>query len=83
MDAARDAASRSRCTNGPAPKSQPARQPVYAYMFSRVHPYVAGVKFSDHDPNTVGVYHTADVPYLARNARQPEHVPQDARLGPR
>jgi para-nitrobenzyl esterase len=39
------------------------KAPVYAYMFSRVHPYAAGVTFSDHDPRTVGAYHTADVPY--------------------
>jgi para-nitrobenzyl esterase len=39
------------------------KAPVYAYLFSRVHPYVEGVTFSDHDPKTVGAYHTGDVPY--------------------
>ena len=33
------------------------------YLFSRVHPYAPGVKFSDHDPATIGAYHTGDVPY--------------------
>ena len=46
---------------GPAPKRN-GKAPAYVYMFSRVHPYAPGVKFSDHD-RTVGVYHTADVPY--------------------
>jgi len=39
------------------------KQPVYPYMFSRVQPYTAGVTFADHNPATVGSYHTADVPY--------------------
>jgi para-nitrobenzyl esterase len=39
------------------------KQPAYVYLFSRVHPYVNGVTFSDHDPRTVGAYHTGDVPY--------------------
>jgi para-nitrobenzyl esterase len=36
---------------------------AYLYLFSRVHPYAPGVKFSDHDPATIGAYHTGDVPY--------------------
>jgi para-nitrobenzyl esterase len=39
------------------------KAPVYMSMFSRVHPYVDGVAFSDHDPKTVGAYHTGEVPY--------------------
>ena len=39
------------------------KSPAYMYLFSRVHPYAPGVKFSDHDPATIGAYHTADVPY--------------------
>jgi para-nitrobenzyl esterase len=39
------------------------KAPVFAYFFSRVHPYVPGVTFADHDPATVGAYHTGDVPY--------------------
>lgn len=37
--------------------------PVYAWLFDRVHPYHPGISFADHDPATVGAYHTADVPY--------------------
>lgn len=36
---------------------------VYGYQFSRVQPYTPGITFADHDPATVGAYHTADVPY--------------------
>jgi len=39
------------------------KAPVYAYLFSRVHPYAPGVTFSDHDPKTVGAYHSGDIPY--------------------
>jgi para-nitrobenzyl esterase len=39
------------------------KAPAYVYLFSRVHPYAPGVTFSDHDPRTVGAYHTGDVPY--------------------
>jgi para-nitrobenzyl esterase len=39
------------------------KAPVYMSMFSRVHPYVDGVAFSDHDTKTVGAYHTGEVPY--------------------
>lgn len=39
------------------------KQPAYVFMFSRVHPYTPGVVIENHDPATVGAYHTADVPY--------------------
>jgi para-nitrobenzyl esterase len=39
------------------------KSPVYAYLFSRIHPYTPGVTFSDHDPKTVGAYHSGDIPY--------------------
>jgi para-nitrobenzyl esterase len=39
------------------------KAPVYVYEFTRSHPYVQGVAFSDHDPQTAGAYHTSDLPY--------------------
>jgi para-nitrobenzyl esterase len=39
------------------------KAPVHAYFFTRVHPYRPGVPFADHDPATVGAYHSADIPY--------------------
>ena len=32
------------------------------YMFSRVHPFAEDPKLFDH-PQTIGAYHTSDVPY--------------------
>jgi para-nitrobenzyl esterase len=42
------------------------RQPAYAYLFTRRQPYAPGITFSDHDPATVGAYHSGDVPYWLR-----------------
>lgn len=43
------------------------KAPVYGYFFSRRQPYVDGVSFADHDPATVGAYHTGEVPYFLRS----------------
>ena len=32
-------------------------------LFTHKHPYAPGVRFADQNPETVGAYHTADVPY--------------------
>jgi para-nitrobenzyl esterase len=42
------------------------RAPTYGYFFTRRQPYVAGITFADHDPATVGAYHTGEVPYFLR-----------------
>lgn len=39
------------------------KSPSWGWLFTRRQPYSAGVRFADHDPATVGVYHTGDVPY--------------------
>lgn len=39
------------------------KAPAYGYFFTRAQPYRPGVTFADHDPATVGAYHTGDVPY--------------------
>ncbi len=36
---------------------------AYLFRFSRTQPYVPDITFADHNPATVGAYHTADVPY--------------------
>ncbi|WP_174279219.1 carboxylesterase/lipase family protein, partial [Sphingomonas bacterium] len=41
-------------------------QPAYGYFFTRRQPYAPGITFSDHDPATVGAYHSGDVPYWLR-----------------
>jgi para-nitrobenzyl esterase len=40
--------------------------PAFGYFFTRRQPYVPGITFSDHDPATVGAYHTGEVPYFLR-----------------
>jgi para-nitrobenzyl esterase len=42
------------------------KAPAFGYFFTRRQPYVDGISFSDHDPATVGAYHTGDVPYFLR-----------------
>ncbi len=37
--------------------------PSYIDQFMRKHPYVPGVKIADQNIETIGAYHTADVPY--------------------
>jgi para-nitrobenzyl esterase len=44
-------------------QSAGGKAPVFAYFFTRTQPYRPGVTFADHDPATVGAYHTGDVPY--------------------
>ena len=44
-------------------QAKTGKAPVYINVFSRVHPYAPGITFSDHDPKTVGAYHTGEVPY--------------------
>jgi|SRR6056300_268421 para-nitrobenzyl esterase len=39
-------------------------EPVFAYFYSKVHPYAEGVEFRDHNPQTAGAYHTGEVPYF-------------------
>jgi para-nitrobenzyl esterase len=43
------------------------KAPAYGYFFTRRQPYVDGTSFSDHDPATVGAYHTGEVPYFLRS----------------
>ncbi len=47
--------------------AQASKAPAYAYFFTRRQPYAAGITFSDHDPATVGAYHTGEVPYFLRS----------------
>jgi para-nitrobenzyl esterase len=43
---------------------QHGKAPTFGYFFTRRQPYTAGITFSDHDPATVGAYHTGEVPYF-------------------
>jgi para-nitrobenzyl esterase len=61
--AAREAGMETTMRNWALAQIATGKAPVYISMFSRVHPYVDGVTFSDHNPKTVGAYHTGEVPY--------------------
>jgi para-nitrobenzyl esterase len=43
-----------------------SKAPAYGYFFTRRQPYADGISFADHDPATVGAYHTGEVPYFLR-----------------
>jgi para-nitrobenzyl esterase len=63
LDIARDATLGLQMRTWARAQTSTGKSPAFLYLFSRVHPYTPGVKFSDHDPTTIGAYHTADVPY--------------------
>lgn len=60
---ARESGLERNAHNCAALASQYMKSKVYIDMYSRKHPYVSGVKIADHDIDTVGAYHTGDIPY--------------------
>lgn len=44
-------------------QSKHNKSAAYVSIFSHKHPYVPGVQIADQNPETIGAYHTADVPY--------------------
>jgi para-nitrobenzyl esterase len=65
-DIARDASVGRQMADWARFQQRHGKAPAYAYLFARRQPYTAGVTFNDHDPATVGAYHTGDVPYWLR-----------------
>lgn len=65
-DIARDSTVGRQMADWAIQQQRHGRQPAYAYLFTRRQPYAPGISFSDHDPATVGAYHTGDVPYWLR-----------------
>jgi para-nitrobenzyl esterase len=63
LDIGRDATLGLQMRSWARAQTRTGEKPAFLYLFTRVHPYVPGVKFSDHDPTTVGAYHSADIPY--------------------
>ncbi|RPJ80152.1 MAG: carboxylesterase, partial [Acidobacteria bacterium] len=61
--AAREAGMESTMRAWARAQAKTGKAPVWVNVFSRVHPYAPGVTFTDHDPKTVGAYHTGEVPY--------------------
>jgi para-nitrobenzyl esterase len=66
VDIMRDMSVGSQMFNWARDNSQFGKAPAYGYFFTRRQPYKAGVTFIDHDPATVGAYHTGEVPYFLR-----------------
>jgi len=44
-------------------QNQYANSQAYITVFARKHPYVPGVEIADQDPETIGAYHTSEIPY--------------------
>lgn len=61
--AAREGAVERGARNWAIAQAKSGKAPVWLFMYSRVHPYIPGVKIADQDTATVGAYHTSDVPY--------------------
>jgi para-nitrobenzyl esterase len=62
LTAAREGQAEAGTRNWALAQSAAGKAPFYMYMFSRVHPFADGVKFFDN-PQSIGAYHTSDVPY--------------------
>lgn len=65
-DIARDATVGAQMAQWAGYQRRFGHAPAYAFHFTRRQPYAPGITFSDHDPATVGAYHTGDVPYWLR-----------------
>ncbi|MDE2596645.1 MAG: carboxylesterase family protein [Sphingomonadales bacterium] len=66
VDVMRDMSVGSQMFNWAKANTAYGTAPAYGYFFTRRHPYTAGITFADHDPATVGAYHTGEVPYFLR-----------------
>lgn len=64
VDISRDTSMASAVRDWAIAQTSHGESPVYAYIYSRTQPYAEGITFADHDPATVGAYHTVEVPYF-------------------
>jgi para-nitrobenzyl esterase len=60
---AREAGLETNARNCAAMQAQYAKSKTYIDTFSRKHPYAPGVKIADQNTDTIGAYHTGDIPY--------------------
>ncbi len=67
VDITRDMTVGSQMFNWASAAARSGTKPVWGYFFTRRQPYAPGITFVDHDPATVGAYHTGEVPYFLRN----------------
>lgn len=66
VDIGRDSSLGLQMSGWAQAQAQFGKAPIYAYFFTRRHPYASGITFIDHDPATVGAYHSAEIPYFLR-----------------
>jgi para-nitrobenzyl esterase len=65
-DIARDSSVGAQMANWAKAQARYGQSPAYAYFFTRRQPYAPGITFIDHDPATVGAYHSGEIPYFLR-----------------
>jgi para-nitrobenzyl esterase len=65
-DIGRDSSVGAQMANWARAQAKFSRAPAYAYFFTRRQPYAPGITFIDHDPATVGAYHSGEIPYFLR-----------------
>jgi para-nitrobenzyl esterase len=65
-DIARDASVGRQMADWASYQQRYGAAPAYAFFFTRRQPYAPGITFNDHDPATVGAYHSGDIPYWLR-----------------
>lgn len=64
VDLSRDAAMGGATLRWARAQVEHGEAPVWVYRFDRVQPYTPGITFPDHDPQTVGAYHSVEIPYF-------------------
>lgn len=64
IDLSRDASMGGASVQWAKAQATYGEAPVWVYRFDRVQPYTSGVTFPDHDPETVGAYHSVEIPYF-------------------
>lgn len=65
-DIARDATVGLQMADWASYQKRFGTKPAFAYLFTRRQPYAPGITFSDHDPATMGAYHSGDIVYWMR-----------------
>lgn len=63
LQAARDSGFELAARQCASMNEQFGGQPGFIDQFAHKHPYVPGVKIADQNIETIGAYHTADIPY--------------------
>lgn len=63
QDSANDASGLQNSCTCAELQAQHGESSAYITVFAHKHPYVPGVQIADQDPETIGAYHTSEIPY--------------------